>query len=64
MGNCNSLATAIGMMMKRSMYRNLRKVIIDSKSERTTHWKSPRLEAKEYSKVTVVNWINEYRALI
>ena len=24
-----------------------------------THWKSPKLDAKEYSSVTVVNWIME-----
>lgn len=29
----------------------------------TLTWKSPSDEAKEYNKVMVVNWINEYSAL-
>ena len=61
----NSLETAIGMIMKRSIYKNLKKAYsVGSQvisGENT--WKSPKDDAKEYRRVTVVNWIMEYSAL-
>jgi hypothetical protein len=52
------------MIMKRSIYRNYEKAFSGSKLGcRKSTWKSPRDDAKEYSRVTVVNWIMEYSAL-
>src|SRR5690349_21394086 len=42
------MKTAIGKMSAKSIYKN---------------WKSPRLDAKAYSKLTVVNWMMLYRAM-
>jgi len=52
------------MIMKRSIYRNLKACSAAVKwiSWGNT-WKSPRDDAKLYSRVTVVNWIIEYSAL-
>jgi len=60
----DSLETAIGMIMKRSIYRNLEACSAAVKwISWVNTWKSPRDDAKLYSRVTVVNWIIEYSAL-
>jgi hypothetical protein len=54
----------MGMIMKRSMYRNYKRAFSESKMVcQESTWKSPRDDAKEYNRVTVVNWIMEYSAL-
>ncbi len=62
------LVTAIGIMMNRSMYKNLFMLIngqvLGMQDCATLTWKSPKDDAKEYSKVMVVNWMREYNALI
>jgi hypothetical protein len=42
------MKTAIGKMRARSMKRN---------------WKSPRLDAEAYKKLTEVNWMAEYKLM-
>lgn len=52
----DSLLTATGMMINRSMYKNFRhaQYLLGDSHEMLT-WKSPRDDANEYSMVMVVN---------
>jgi hypothetical protein len=58
------LVTATGIMINRSMYRNCDQCQkeVDKKRPAPTS-KSPNDDAKEYSKVIVVNCMREYSAL-